>query len=91
MLGRRSLNLELANFDSEIERTIRDNRRIAQNLPVDSQNSESDSEKSMNMGERNPPRSIPFCRIQIYPYGPCGPSRSQAQQSPVKILSTWPI
>jgi hypothetical protein len=58
MLGRRSLNLELANFDSEIEQTARDNRRIAQNSPTDSQNSESDSEKSVNMGERNLPRSL---------------------------------
>jgi hypothetical protein len=58
MLGRRSLNLELANFDSEIERTARDNRKIPPNSPADSQSSESESEKSVEMGERNPPRSL---------------------------------
>ena len=58
MLGRRSLNLELANFDSEIERTTRDNRRIPPNSSVDSQSSKSESEKSVQMGERNPPRSL---------------------------------
>jgi hypothetical protein len=51
MLGCRSQNLELANFDSEIERTTRDNLRIPPNSPVDSQGFESDSEKSMKMGE----------------------------------------
>ena len=45
MLGRRSLNLELVNFDSEIERTARDNRRIPPNSLDDSQNFESNSEK----------------------------------------------
>jgi hypothetical protein len=58
MLGCRSLNLELANFDLEIERMARDNRRIAQNSPADSQNSEFDSKTSVNMGGRNPPRSL---------------------------------
>ena len=58
MLGRRSLNLELVNFDLEIERTARDNRRIPPNSPADSQISESESEKSMNMGDGNPPRSL---------------------------------
>jgi hypothetical protein len=58
MLGRRSLNLELANFDSEIERMMRDNRRIPPNSPADSQSSESESEKSVEMGEQNPPRSL---------------------------------
>jgi hypothetical protein len=58
MLGRRSLNLELANFDSEIERMARDNRRIPPNSPADSQSSKSESEKSMEMGERNPLRSL---------------------------------
>ena len=51
MLGRRSLNLELVNFDSEIERTTRDNQRTPPNSPTDSQNSESESEKSVKMGE----------------------------------------
>jgi hypothetical protein len=58
MLGRRSLNLELAKFDSEIERTARDNRRRPPNSPAESQSSESKSEKSVEMGERNPPRSL---------------------------------
>jgi hypothetical protein len=58
MLGRRSLNLELANFDSEIERTARGNRRIPPNSPTNSQSSESESDKSVEMGERNPPRSL---------------------------------
>jgi hypothetical protein len=58
MLGRRSLNLELANFDLEIERTARDNRRIPPNSPTDSHGSNFDSKKSMKMGERNPPRSL---------------------------------
>ena len=58
MLGHRSLNLELANFDSKIERKASDNRRIPLNLPTDSQSFESKSEKSVNMGERNPPRSL---------------------------------
>jgi hypothetical protein len=58
MLGRRSLNLQLANFDSEIERTTRDNRRIPPNWPTDSQSSDSESEKSVKMGEQNPPRSL---------------------------------
>jgi hypothetical protein len=58
MLGRRSLNLELANYDTKIERMARDNRRIPLNSPVDSQEFESDSKKSMKMGEQNPPRSL---------------------------------
>jgi hypothetical protein len=58
MLGCRSLNLELANFDSEIERTARDNRRIPPNSPANSHNSEFEFEKSMEIGERNPPRSL---------------------------------
>ena len=58
MLRCRSLNLELANFDSKIEQTARDNRRIPPNLSADSQSSESESEKYMEMGERNPPRSL---------------------------------
>jgi hypothetical protein len=58
MLGHRSLNMELVNFDSEIERTVRDNRRIPPNSLADSQSSEFESEKSVKMGERNPPRSL---------------------------------
>jgi hypothetical protein len=58
MLGRRSLNLELVNFDSKIERTTKDNQRIPPNSPADSQSSESKSEESVKMGERNPPRSL---------------------------------
>jgi hypothetical protein len=58
MLGLRSLNLELANFDSEIERMARDNRRIPPNSPVNSQSSKSESEKSVEMGEHNPLRSL---------------------------------
>jgi hypothetical protein len=57
MLGRRSLNLELANFDSEIERTARGDRRIPPNSLTNSLSSESESDKSVEMGERNPPRS----------------------------------
>ena len=60
MLGRRSLNLELVNFDSEIERTARDNQRTPPNSPTDSQSSESESKKSVKMGERNPPRSLRY-------------------------------
>ena len=51
MLGYRSLNLELATFNPEIERTTRDNLRIPPNSPADSQSSKSDSEKSVKMGE----------------------------------------
>jgi hypothetical protein len=51
MLRRRSLNLELANFDSEIERMARDNLRIPPNSPIDSQGPKSDLKKSMKMGE----------------------------------------
>jgi hypothetical protein len=58
MLGHRSLNLELVNFDSKIEWTVRDNRRIPPNSLVDSQSSEFESKKSVKMGERNPPRSL---------------------------------
>jgi hypothetical protein len=58
MLGHRSLNLELFNFDSEIKRSARDNQRILPNSPVDSQSSKPESEKYMKMGERNPPRSL---------------------------------
>ena len=58
MLGRRSLNLELANFDSEIERTASDNRRIPPNSSTNSQSFESELKKSVEMGECNPPRSL---------------------------------
>ena len=58
MLGRRSLNLELATFDSEIERTAKDNLRTPPNSPANSQSSESNLEKSMKMGERDLPRSL---------------------------------
>jgi hypothetical protein len=58
MLGRISLNLELVNFDSEIKRSGRDNRRIPPNSPADSQSFEPESEKSVKMGECNPPRSL---------------------------------
>jgi hypothetical protein len=58
MLGRRSLNLELANFDSEIERTAKGDRRIPPNSLTNSLSSESESDKSVEMGERNPPRSL---------------------------------
>jgi hypothetical protein len=58
MLGHRSLNLELVNFDSKIEQTTRDNRRIPPNSPANSQSSESDLEKSVKKGERNPPKSL---------------------------------
>jgi hypothetical protein len=51
ILGHRSLNLELVNFDSKIEWTVRDNRRIPPNSPVDSQRSEFESKKSVKMGE----------------------------------------
>jgi hypothetical protein len=55
MLGRRSLNLELTNFDPEIERTARENLSLLKNF-------ESESEKSVEMGEslgnRNPPRTL---------------------------------
>jgi hypothetical protein len=44
MLGRRSLNLELTMFDPEIERTARENLSLLKN-------SESESEKSVEMGE----------------------------------------
>ena len=70
MLGHRSLNLELASFDYEIERTVRDNRRIPPNSPVDSQNSEFDSEESVKM-EQNPPRSL---RQLFAPYATRAPS-----------------
>ena len=58
MFGHISLNLELATFDSEIERTARDNLRIPPNSLADSQSSKSDLEKSMKIGERDPPRSL---------------------------------
>ena len=58
MLGCRSLNLELVNFNSEIERTARDNQRIPPNSPADCQSSESESKKFVKMGERNPPKSV---------------------------------
>lgn len=55
MLGRRSLNLELTTFDPEIERIARENLSLLKN-------SESESEKSVEMGEplRNgdPPRTL---------------------------------
>jgi hypothetical protein len=44
MLGWRSLNPELTNFDPEIERTARENLSLLKN-------SESESEKSVEMGE----------------------------------------
>jgi len=44
MLGRRSLNLELTTFDPEIERTARENLSLLKNF-------ESESEKSVEMGE----------------------------------------
>jgi hypothetical protein len=55
MLGRRSLNLELTTFDPEIERTDRENLRLLGSF-------ESDSEKSVEMGELlgngDPPRTL---------------------------------
>jgi hypothetical protein len=55
MLGRRSLNPELTTFDPEIERTARENLSLLKN-------SESESKKSVEMGEplRNgdPPRTL---------------------------------
>jgi hypothetical protein len=48
----------LVNFDLEIEWTTRENRGIPPNSPADSQSFESESKKSMNMGERNLPRSL---------------------------------
>ena len=67
MLGHRSLNLELVNFDSEIEWMARDNRRILLNSPTDSQSSKSESEKSVNMGEQNPPKSLRSCFHSMLP------------------------
>jgi hypothetical protein len=55
MLGRRSLNLELINYDPEIERTAQENLSLLKN-------SESESEKSIEMGEPlwnvDPPRTL---------------------------------
>jgi hypothetical protein len=44
MLGRRSLNPELTNFDPEIKRTAREDLTLLKNY-------ESESKKSVDMGE----------------------------------------
>jgi hypothetical protein len=55
MLGKRSLNLELTTFDPEIERIARENLSLLKN-------SESESEKSVEMGKllgnRDPSRTL---------------------------------